>query len=457
MADWHLNEEIASELVKDRLATGVRQKAVRHLLSGCAKCSHLLRATLRGRPQELPAYERAVGLAIWRAAAQVDDVVGEALWGEVERLPRKRRADYLRKSEDHRTAGVFNAGARAVRQKLQEDRRKALDLAEVLVVLAEYLDLNNPTRQELRYDRRAEAALVLSQARLKTGNFAGAQAALEEAEAFLELGTGSLHEKAMGLVQRANLLGERGEFEQAVAVLDRTIPIFRRLGDQHSEGRVLLHQGEILRLIDPERGLVAAEHGLTIIDKSDKRAELSAQFTLAYCQNELGEAAEAESILDTYRYLIQQFAEPAVQLAVEWLYAKIRLSEARLPAAGRATGEGVAPRPSPAALVAEAEQRLRWVQGEYLALNAPQESVLVTIDLVDLLVAEGRTGEGLYLVDEVVPVLRDLGLNRDYIALVLRVNEALAQESIKADTLRTIGLQLRRSWHLNETATGANP
>lgn len=231
MADWHLNEEQARELVSHRWAKDVRLKAVRHLLGGCPRCSQLIRTSLSGEPREARSYENVVGLALWRAASQVDEVVGEALWGELERMPRRRREEFLRRSEDHKTLGVFNAGVRAARRRLQNDRLRGLELAEVLVTLAEYLGLDKPGLQEVRSDRRAEAAVVLSQARRVTGNFAGAKAALETAEAFLEQGTGGLWERAMWLVQQASLLSEVGEFEQAVQVLDGAAPLFRRLGE----------------------------------------------------------------------------------------------------------------------------------------------------------------------------------------------------------------------------------
>lgn len=61
---------------------------------------------------------------------------------------------------------------------------------------------------------------------------------------------------------------------------------------------------------------------------------------MAYCQAELGETAEAESILSTYRYLIAR-QEPAIQRSFEWLEARIRTHQVRR---------------------AEAEQILRGVQ-----------------------------------------------------------------------------------------------
>ncbi|HEX3530722.1 MAG TPA: hypothetical protein VH988_26965 [Thermoanaerobaculia bacterium] len=359
--------------------------------------------------------------------SELDLVIGEMLWSEIERLPQERRLERIKTDRKYHTHAMFRAVLAAERRAAVRRPQEAVAVAELLVALADRIE-PQVAAKPLRFDWRAEAFMTLAHARRAAADFVGSQAALDQAQAFLTYGTGAAATEAGFIVQQASLLGELGQFEEAVRRLNRAEALFTRVGDDHSAGKVLLHQALILRHLEPKRAFDIAEEGLTRLKMGeDERAELSAHYSMAYCQNELGDTDEAEGIVSTYQYLIAQ-SDENTQLSFEWLLARIRASQGR---------------------EAEAEQRLRAVHEQYLDRGFRFEAVLTTIDLIELLVRQDRVGEGLYLVQEITPVLNAWGLHKDSLAVMLMLEKHLRQKTAAAAVFREVQDRLRRSWHLN--------
>lgn len=80
------------------------------------------------------------------------------------------------------------------------------------------------------------------------------------------------------------------------------------------------------------------------------------------------------------------------------------------------------------------------------------EAVLSAIDLAELMVEDDRMGEALYLVSEILPVLRAWGLHRDSLAVVALLQEKLETSAIERGIFRILEDQIRRTWHQNDRA-----
>lgn len=372
-----------------------------------------------------------LGTMLSAATFDLDLMNGELLWRDIERLKPKERRAFLRSSPGYQTYGVFRAGLAACRKLSQKRPSEAVEVAKLLLRLAELIALPLRDPQPLRNDIRADAALALSQAHRSGGNFRAAESALDMAEAFLALGTQDEVDRAMFYVQKGGLLADLGFFEDSLATLDNASALFRFAEDRNNLGKVLLHQAVILRHLDPERAFLLAEEGLTMIDiEREVRAELSAHWTMAYCQAELGDTDEAESILSTYRYLIDQQDE-YVRIIFDLLLSRIRFRQNRR---------------------AEAEFILRGVHEWYLERGFRFEAVLSAIDLAELMVEDDRMGEALYLVSEILPVLRAWGLHRDSLAVMALLQEKLETAAMEKGIFRTLSDQIRRTWHRNGRA-----
>jgi tetratricopeptide (TPR) repeat protein len=281
----------------------------------------------------------------------------------------------------------------------------------------------------LRFDWRGEALLALAHAKRTAGDFEGARSALNLAEDSLQQGTEDETDRAMLQVQRARLSTDLGEFEKAVGQLNSAAFLFLRASNRSALGKVLLHEAVILRQLEPAQALELAEEGSLLIDRgSEPRAELSSLYTRAYCHNELGNPDEAERLLESSRFLLARFEDAATRTSLEWLAARIRARQGR---------------------TAEAERRLREVRDRYLQSDFRLEAVLSTVELIELVASQDRTGEALDLAREILPVLRSWGLHRDVIALMILLAEHLQERTAEAGLYKEVAERLRRSWHLN--------
>jgi tetratricopeptide (TPR) repeat protein len=431
---YHLDETMAAGLVTNKLPGLERSRAVRHLLAGCEDCRQKVQSVLEMRrwmPTDVLDPLADFGTMLSAATFDLDLMNGELLWRDIERLKPKERRAFLRSSLGHQTYGVFRAGLSACRKLSQKRPSEAVEVAKLLFRLAELIALPLRDPQPLRNDIRADAALALSQAHRSGGNFRAAESALDMAEAFLALGTQDEVDQAMFYVQKGGLLADLGLFEDSLATLDNASALFRFAEDRNNVGKVLLHQAVILRHLDAERAFLLAEEGLTMIDiEREVRAELSAHWTMAYCQAELGDTDEAESILSTYRYLIDQQGE-YVRIIFDLLLSRVRFRQNRR---------------------AEAEYILRGVHEWYLDRGFRFEAVLSAIDLAELMVEDDRMGEALYLVSEILPVLRAWGLHRDSLAVMALLQEKLETAAMEEGIFRTLADQIRRTWHRNGRA-----
>jgi tetratricopeptide (TPR) repeat protein len=427
--DWHLDDETAAGLITNTLPPRLRNRAVAHLIHGCEPCRGrvaklMQELELRAEDFFTPLLE--AGVERTEAATEMAALVGQVVWDQLVRLPAGKRLAAIQKDRRYHHEAVLRQGLEGVRQAANTRPQEAAELALLLPALAEVAEGADRLQ---RFDWRAEATLVLAHAKRAAGDFRGAEAALDRAEAFLAYGTGDPVDQAVYGVHRAKLLADLGEFEAAVAQLGMAIPLFQLAGDPNSVAKVLLHQALILRMLDPQRAFDLAEEGLTQLDKDrEPRAELSAHYTMAYCQAELGDTDEAEGILATYRYLFHQFPDVGTRCSLAWLEARIRARQGKL---------------------AEAEHRMRGVQAEYLAHGFRLEAVLSTLDLVELLVLQDRTAEGLYLVEEILPSLRAWRLHKATLAVVALLGNHLQERTAEVETFRVLADRLRRTWHLN--------
>lgn len=428
---WHFSEQQASSLVANTLTASDRNQAVQHLLAGCESCRTLVANVLSVKRSAPRTDLQPVPVMEIRAATSAPqaDAAGRLAWSEIEGMPAAERLDTVKADPRFHRFTVFQAVLEASRREAQREPRAAMEMAHLALALAELVDPEILPGHPLRFDWRGEALLALAHAKRTAGDFPGARSALDLAEDSLLQGTEDQTELAMLHVQRARLSTDLGDFEKAVGQLDEATALFRRAGNRIALGKVLLHQAVILRQIEPARAITLAEEGSLLIDRgSEPRAELSSIYTRAYSHNELGNSDEAERLLESSRFLLARFGDPATRTSLEWLAARIRARQGR---------------------TAEAERRLREVRDRYLAADFRLEAVLSTVELIELVASQGRTGEALDLAREVLPVLQSWRLHRDVIALVTLLAEHLQRKTAEAGLYKEVADRLRRSWHLN--------
>lgn len=218
---------------------------------------------------------------------------------------------------------------------------------------------------------------------------------------------------------------DMGEFEIAEASLEEALEIYRQLRDSHLEGRTLLKMGDCIGQIYPERGIARVRQALPLIDVSkEPRLELCAQHDLAWFLNDSGKPEEALVVLDRARRVYQQFPDKWTQLRLHWLEGRIAASIEDL---------------------AEAESIFGHLWDEFRARNLNHELVLVSIDLAEVLIAEGQAARAVALIKDSYPIMKAWRLHRYALAAWIVFEQVVAQGHA-SDIFRRIRDYYRRYW-----------
>lgn len=439
MDERHIPEEMLGRFLRAEGSREETRRVVRHLLRGCPQCLEMSRQATsgvgafasRGAAGWEEAYEEVFARALAFAGEEerrlaLEKVRGWALWAELEPLNPPARFARVEAEARFHTFGLYERLLEASRWYNRADPAEAVDVVRLAVLVAERLDTAR-LGEERWADVRAGAMAALGNALRIAEDFEEARQAFDQAWHLLRQGTGQPLERASLISLEASYRKDVGELELAESSLEEALEIYRKAGDSHLQGRVLLQMGEIVGHAAPERGIAHLRRALALLDFSrEPRLELSAQHALAQFLSDSGQPEEALAVLERARPLYEQFREELVQLRLHWLEGKIA---ARL-------GE-----------LAEAESIFAQLWDELHARGLHQEVVLVTIDLAQVLTRKGETARAAELAGQCFTIMQRWGLHRDALAAWLVFQDALAQGSALETLFERIGGYYRRYWH----------
>jgi ATP/maltotriose-dependent transcriptional regulator MalT len=147
-------------------------------------------------------------------------------------------------------------------------------------------------------------------------------------------------------------------------------------------------------------------------------------YDLAWFLNDSGKPEEALVVLDRARRVYQQLPDKWTQLRLHWLEGRIVASIGDL---------------------AEAESIFGHLWDEFRARNLNHELVLVSIDLAEVLVAEGQAARAVALIKDSYPIMKAWRLHRYALAAWVVFEQAVAQGQA-SDIFRRIRDYYRRYW-----------
>lgn len=428
----HLTRDQIDLFLGQRLSKEQSTHMVRHLLAGCAQCGELVgnAAGLLPWDEELdyePVFRRLeIFGEILRHDIAQERERAEALWEKLQALPPEHRILAIRNDPGYQFWGLYNhvlRGSKAVRRL---DLALASDLAYLALTIAEHLDPRIYGEARI-HDFRAAACAVLANIKRLAGDFAGCEEALRSGWRELEKGTGDPLEEASLLSFYASFLTDLGEFEAAIAVLDRGRRCCRRIGDRHLEGQMVLHQASTIAEVDPQRGIDLARRAVTLIDPDvDPHLALGARHVLAFCLNGSGDPAAAEAILNAHRHLYLRFPDPVTSGRLQRLEASIAREKGDLDRAERLFRE--------LNRFYEKQPRFHF------------NLVLNTLELAEVVILRGYVEEAVGLLAEIYPLLESWGLHVDILRSWLMVQRELEAREAGARALREMADLVRRRW-----------
>ena len=265
---------------------------------------------------------------------------------------------------------------------------------------------------------QALAWAELANARRANDDMAEAETAMMRALDLQGQGTGSELLLARLADLSASLFCDQRRFDEAFQMLDTAYGLYERLGSAHDAGRVLVMKGLYTGYTgNAELGLQILSQGLASIDRDrDPRLTFRTLHNILLFRVELGDLAEARRQLDRMAHLYDRYAGPHERV-------KLRSIEGKIAAA---LGD-----------LLRAEELLRGVRAELDADGLGYQAAIITLDLASVCLQLGKTGEVRRLVQEMVESFRSLRVEREAMAALSLLSEAVEQE------VTTVGLIAR--------------
>ena len=372
---------------------------VRHLLARCPVCSPLAAsaaATVGNGGSPTPAGDDGDGTAGRLLRLAQERRCARQAWDFLRGLPPAERLGRIESEPALATFGLCERLIEECGAACWSQPWAAVELAHLTVAVAHRVPGGGNSRQLLA-DLRGRAQACLADARRVTGDLAGAWEALASCEEELESGTGDPLETAILERSTGDLLLDLWRLDDACEAFGHAVEIYSDLEDPDLHGQTLAQLALAVGPRDPERAIALIEEALAEMSALNIRAELRAVHGKIWLVNDSGRSLEAANLLAQARRLYRRLGDPPTLTRLHWLEARIAHRLGR---------------------TAEAEITLQRLWHRLRELALPLEHCLLSCDLIEVYVAQGKAAEALPLARTLYPVLARYG--RDDHAAALR-------------------------------------
>ena len=422
----HLDRELLRDFLGGKLGREKNREIVRHLLGGCEPCRRLGRELWPGRPEPHEVDLKAIAMGVWKRGRAFDREKEEApaLVAELQDLPPARQVLLVQNSRRFHTRGVCELLADRAFATCTSDVEKAVEQAELATALSEQLSADRYGAGAV-HDVQARAWSILAEAQRQASRLRDSEASFERAEELLAQGSGDPGEIAKVRHFEALLRHAQGRFAQAIELFRSAARGSRAAGDDHLLGSALIDQGRTLREIgDLEGAAKSVRAGLKLVDPSrNPRMELVAKHNLTLFLQEQGRADEALELVGELLTLHAQLGGAVDQLRLRWLEGKLAHLKGDLDRAQEAFAE---------------------VRMGFTARSMPYDLALVSLDLAAVYLIRERFADVLELAGEMLAVFRALGIDREAIAALFFLEEAVKARRVSLALLGEMAAYLKR-------------
>jgi tetratricopeptide (TPR) repeat protein len=433
----HPNRATLEAFLRSRLPASETKAVLAHLVSGCRLCQREMApfttAMFEPAPAEPPAlapevdaaYDAAIASAFARVAqalrGEKEASQGEDLAGKVARLLQSAR---LPDEPDFWTRPLCEALLERSRELRHDDPAQMLELAKLARQAAERLAPGEQSLPEI-IDLRSRAWAEMANAYRVNDDLPQAEAAMAWAMELHSEGTGSPLLLARLADLSASLFCDQRRFREAFRMLDTAHILYRQQGEAHEAGRVLVMKGLYTGYTgNPEEGLQYLAQGLATLDRErDLRLVFHTLHNILLFRVELGEFEEAQRQIDRMRPLYSQHAGPIELVKLRGIEGKI--------AAGLSEHD-------------RAETLFRGVRRDLDAAGLGYQAALISLDLAAVCLRLGKKAEVRKLVDEMVATFRAVGVEREAMAAMLMLTDAVANDQTTLELLALVSGVLQR-------------
>ncbi|HVT19515.1 MAG TPA: hypothetical protein VHQ90_25460 [Thermoanaerobaculia bacterium] len=343
MKNEHVSAGQLARFSKNHATSEERMWLVRHLLSGCEKCSRLAAQVFHLESKEaetlaeglssLPTIRSFREAQTKHVEMAAERLSGRSQWAILSTLDPEQRVMSIRSRKELQHWGLYDRMLEASRLARRNVPCEGVEIAVLALQVAQLLSRESYGEQRLAL-LRSDAWRTIAHAKWMASDFDGGKAAIEEAWA--ELGCASdqpgpcpellldQERRAKLLNIEALLLADLRQWRSAESKLEEALEICREAGNRHLEGKTLATKGFVAAYFEPQRAVALIRAAMRLINSGEEPwLDVSVRHNLAIALVHAGRAGEALDVLNAARYLYRRFDDCHVQLRLLWLEGKI--------------------------------------------------------------------------------------------------------------------------------------
>jgi len=401
----------------------IQNRLLLHHLAVCPQCrqvgGHLLDLYEEGRI-DLLFTPVDVDLALSRRQAP-------ALWAKLEPHAAPRRRALVEDVPRFHSWGLAELLCDRSRETAVADPAEAVELAELALSVAEWVERSRAFHEEWSRDLLAYAWAHLGNARRVLSELRSAQEAFDRARDFLEAGSGGcLPYSPMIHSLWASLACDQRRFREALALLDLVETAHRDKDELHLVGCALVKRAKVLgEKGDLEAAIDALEQAAEMIDEEQEpRLGLCVRHNLRCRLTAVGRLSAACELLPEVQRRSKKLGSPLDLMRLRWAEGRIAFGLGDLAAAEAAFGE---------------------VRREFASRGIGYDAALVSLDLALILAREGRDAELRQLSQEMIAIFRSRDIHREALAALALFQQAVCSERITLELVERLADYLQRA------------
>ena len=386
-----------------------------HFLAQCPVCREGYQEILRLQ-DEVGHWDEEVAVMEGRRAPE--------LWQRLAKRPYPEQLREIEEDEELHTWGLCQLLLRNSREAAFTDPARAVELANLALRVVRHLGVAYDPSWVM--DLRARCFAYLGNARRVLGELRSAEDAFLKAETCLARGTrGNAEIRAEILDLKSSLRRAQRRLDEALALADEALSLYREAGEEHGIGKSLLKKAKILEERgDLDRAIELLHQFTAEIDRfREPHFYNCARYNLLVALVMAERFEEAEAFLPDLRDLFLETAQPLDLIRLRWSEGLIDLGLGRR---------------------GPAEAAFREVQQEFLERRMGYDAALVSLDLARLYAQEGCVEELKRLAAELMSVFESRDVHREALVALLMFQKACEEERLTVDLVREIALYLRR-------------
>ncbi|HEV2851316.1 MAG TPA: helix-turn-helix transcriptional regulator [Thermoanaerobaculia bacterium] len=403
------------------ISDGPRQDAWSRLLAPEERRKIARAALTTGWTAAETLYSQLAASEVKKKAEAARQEAGE-LWARLKAYPSPKRRELAAASPEPLRWALVERVCEASVRAAADDPRRALELADLALSIAEQVEGEEGWRRRLKGYAWAHAA----NARRVANDFAGADEAFVRAWNLWHAGAASdpgLLPEWRLLSLEASLRREQHRFPEALALLDRAARAAG--GDPGAAGRIFLQKEHVLEQTgDVQGALTALIEAAPFIEASgDLHLIFALHFNTADNLCQLNRYGEAEALLPQVRELAMRLGNELDLVRTVWLSARI--------AAGQGRRE-------------EAIAGLEQVRREFTVRQLPYDAARASLELAALWLEEGRTAEVRELSVAMVWIFKAQGIARETLAALAIFRDAAQKETATVELVRHVLAEMEK-------------